>query len=191
MYYTVPEVGHLVRWNDAGPATSLRFTPTSVALLHHLPEVDDVATRAWVADVATVGVATPLSGLPVLAAQLGTWGAVAVPACIFELPSQRARRQWLRGNSTKEPAALDLVLLAPASSVGVARVTAVRPLSRMGPVLDELRERLHEQHRDYSRAEAGLVQAAGRQLLRDNAAAVLLLNSSVAATGKTRVGAGG
>lgn len=173
MYYSIPECGQVVQWAETMPATVLRFTGHSIALLHFSATVKK---SSWLNGAVTIGVTSPLPGLPLVAAQIGTQDAIAAPACIYETGSDTFASKWLF-RAVSPYAEIHLILLEPGPLPGQAQVAAVRVVEDVYPLLDSLRGQLQDQYVEYPWEEAGMVQQAGRQLQHDNSPYVLLLEA--------------
>jgi len=177
MAYHIPAIGQRVQWPATTPATQLRFTADSVALLHLATEGHtSTGWKSWNSDAVTLGICNQLDYLAVLAAQIGHLPALAAPACIFEAGDAAAVQQWLR--KPENPfATIALVLLQAGAESGQAAVVAVRVVEDVAELLAALRGQMHDQYVEFTWDEAAALQQAGRALVQENDALTLLLNS--------------
>jgi hypothetical protein len=182
--YQLPRLNKSVRYQADQPRTFLRFGPGGGLVLLHVTDDPTLTAKAWQTQPLQLGLyGTTLVERgpevpPVLCARLGEGPVLSAPACILEMGNDQDIYEWL--NARPPVVNLRLVLLRlDASKPGEAIMEASRRIwdSRWAEGDTLLRLRLEQQFMRTVDEDAGEVQFAGRELVRNTTAKQLLYHA--------------
>lgn len=170
-FYQIPPVGTPVKWAPQEPRTIVRFDQEGGLVVLHASANPGLTVEKWLTqplEVALYGLeASPASGEvpPVLCAQLSGAPLMAAPICLLELGNPYAIYNWLNARPTRPQLRFVLLRLDPRRVLATVETSRRLWTSAWQHADEQLRQRLAQQVLNTEDDDAGLVQAAGRELV--------------------------